>query len=662
MRYRAYQIGLGQQLETPDFVMQHLPRHAAWGYNTLLLYLEGAYRFPSHPSFAVEHAWTPAQMQAVVQCATSVGVGVIPTVPSLGHTAYFLQHPAYRQFDERREEQGEDGLPILSGQVCPSMDKSYRFFADLYRDIAPFCTAGYLHVSLDESLMLGVCSRCKSRVERIGYGGIFLEHLQRLHELVTGLGLRMAVWGDMFYYFPELIPRIPIDVTIFDWYYYPFDRLPRVELYNFRQVDSARKLRRAGLEVWGCPNMGAFFREVSIRFQANVENVRSWWRYGQETDCTGLGITSWFNPFCTSELNVLGNAMAAECWLAPASDTATAMRQGIERMYGPEAHAALPILAALEQYPLVGNWHWQIITSSLDKMATLESPPRLAAEVTTLTKAAAAAEASGVPSAVRDTARVRSYYAVKEWLARAGSRMLFQARQAAAAGATRRYAHCLTTLHAMLDACERALPIAMTATESLWALSRPVTLANPLLTNMRRDAESYTRLRHFLAEATARPEQIFDTCDLLGARQLLVRVRNRRPCLQGLEVQVSTDGQQYRSLHRLYLLEFDAAAGQRVSNVIHTHAILLPDDLPINVPLYVRLKANGIGEVDIAQPVLLDGAIKRHPRRVTDTFGATTDADRLLDRGWATVGAPAPTKGFVTPEMQNSEQFITVEF
>jgi len=39
MQVRSFQIDIGRQVETPEFVMRAIPRHAEWGYNALTLYL-----------------------------------------------------------------------------------------------------------------------------------------------------------------------------------------------------------------------------------------------------------------------------------------------------------------------------------------------------------------------------------------------------------------------------------------------------------------------------------------------------------------------------------------------------------------------------------------------------------------------------------------------
>ena len=663
MKYRAYQIDLGRQVETPEFVMDWIPKHAAWGYNTLALYLEDAFRFPSHPEFAQTKAWTPAQMKAVVKCASASGMTMIPMIPALGHTAYFLKHPKYRKLSEKRETIGEDGLPVLSGQVCPCLEETYEFLADLFKDMAPYCTAGYLHVSLDESLELGLCSLCKKKVAKQGHAKLFLNHLERLHQIVTKLGLRMAIWADMLYYFPGIITRIPKDVAMFDWYYYPFKRFPRVELFNFREVDSAGKLVRAGLETWACPNNGPFFCEVAPPFIDRLRNIEAWWRYGNQVGTEGICVTSWSPVYAGAELNNLVNAAAADLWMKPGKpDFRRMIKNGLERMYGRNGLTALPTIELMEANQLTGYWRYQIVRAPLNRTATLEAPENLAATVRRFAAVSAKAKKDNIPAALRRTLKLREYYIVKEQLSRGGSKLLLDIRKAVQAKKMADFSSNLEKLQALLAGCQAEAVIAAQATQALWKTTRYVRETNPLRELIGKDQQSYRDLAGFLTKAKAEPETVFQSCDLLGARQLLVTVRNRKPCLQGLQVLICVAGKEFKVLNTLWLMEFSADAGARNTNFIHTHSMPLPDDLPAGQPLRIRFKATGIGEVEIRNPVLFEGVKRRKPQRVLEKMGRTRNAGALLHGGWTMMGAKAPAKGFPTPAQFSESHWVTTEF
>lgn len=662
MKTRAYQIDLGRQVERPEWVMAWIPHHAAWGYNVLVLYLEDAFRFPSHPAFAQPRAWTPRDLERVVRCAGDHGMTVIPVVPSLGHTAYALKHPAYRHLGERRDERDGEGRPVVSGQLCPSLAGGYALLADLYRDIAPFCTAGYLHVSLDESFDLGVCPRCRARVARGGAGGLFVAHLRRVHGLVRRLDLRPAIWGDMFYYFPEAIAAVPRDVAVFDWYYYPFRRRPRVELFNFRELDSAGALVRAGLETWACPMNGPFFSEIAPPFAERLGNIVSWWNYGRRVGAHAICVTSWSPTHAAAELTNLVNAAAAELWLAPGAggDIRAMLENGLRRLYGARAaDAAAAAVGLLDRHPLYGYWRDQALRAPLSRMATLDRGGEADAAVRDFARRLPAARAA--PPALRHTVTIRDYTLRRERLSRHGSALLADARRRAAAG--RPVAAVLARIEGWRAETEAQRRRALSATRALWRLSRHARQENPLAAMLRGEGEVLRRLGRFLAAAGRAPQRLDASCDLLGARQLVVTVRCRRPCLQGLAIEVAADGGTWRPLQSLYLLEFSAATSRPLTNSVRRHTVPLPDDLaPREGAWRVRLRAVGLGEVEVSRPRLLDGARLRAPDGLTGQRGRVRGAAALPRGGWARLGAAAPRAGFAGPDDFAREHAVTLSW
>jgi hypothetical protein len=287
---RAFQWDLARQVERLDILLKLLPRYAEWGYEELYLHLEDAVEYPSLPAVARPDAYSYRQFARLVAAATAVGIRVVPIVNLLGHTQYLIKVPELRDLNELRDA---DGQPLERGQICPLHPRTLEIAEKLLRDMAPFCTAGKVHVGLDESFHLGKCPRCRAEVARAGLAGHFAAHVNRLHQLTRSLGLRMGLWADMLALLPAAIPRLPRDVIAYDWYYYPFARHPRVEIHNFAEIDLATPLRAQGIEYWGCPMAGAFRYEPLPVFGERMANIESWWRRCRRVGAGGFLITSW---------------------------------------------------------------------------------------------------------------------------------------------------------------------------------------------------------------------------------------------------------------------------------------------------------------------------------------------------------------------------------
>ena len=329
---RAFQWDLARQVERLDFLLKWLPRYAGWGYEELYIHLEDAVEYPSLPGVARSDAYSYGQFARLVEAATAAGIRVVPIVNLLGHTQYLIKTPELRDLNELRDASGQ---PLDRGQICPLHPRTLETAGNLLRDMAPFCTAGKVHVGLDESFLLGRCPRCRADIDRVGLAAHFAAHVGQLDRLTNSLGLRMGMWADMLALLPAAIPLLPRDVIAYDWYYYPFTRHPRVELRNFAEVDLATPLQARGIEYWGCPMNGAFRYEPLPVFGERLANILSWWRRCRRVGAGGFLVTSWEANRLAIELATAVDAAAACLWLDPGvEDPREMLARGFARVFG----------------------------------------------------------------------------------------------------------------------------------------------------------------------------------------------------------------------------------------------------------------------------------------------------------------------------------------
>ena len=255
---KAFQWDLGRQVERLDWLLEQLPRYADWGYRELYLHLEDAVEFPSLPGAARSDAYSQRQLARLVGEAARVGIGVVPIVNLLGHTQYLIKVPGLRDLNELR---APDGSPLAQGQICPLHPRTLDVADALIGDVSAFCTAGKVHVGLDESFSLGRHPLCAAEVARDGLPAHFGRYVQRLNGVASGRGLRLGLWADMLALLPGAIAHLPPGIIAYDWYYYPFGLRPRIELRNFAEYDIEPALRARGIEYWGCPMNGSFRHE-----------------------------------------------------------------------------------------------------------------------------------------------------------------------------------------------------------------------------------------------------------------------------------------------------------------------------------------------------------------------------------------------------------------
>jgi hypothetical protein len=285
----GFQLDVARQIERPEVLFSAVRGTHKLGYNTVQLYLEDAYAFPRHPRIGRPHAYSVEVMQELQRLCASQGQELIPVFPSLGHGSYITGKEGYADYDEGR------GRGKLTGCLSPSFPETYTLLQELYEDWCLHIPGRYLHVGLDESDAMGQYHIRTHGAEGFDPAGMFAQHCNRLNAIARSLGRRMILWGDMFYYIPAAIPAIDKDIIVADWYYYPFQDTPAVELFGFRKLDSSRILRQAGLEVWGIPSIwpNCPFPDIRDRWR----NLRDWMRYGQSVGLNGIINTEWENSW-----------------------------------------------------------------------------------------------------------------------------------------------------------------------------------------------------------------------------------------------------------------------------------------------------------------------------------------------------------------------------
>ena len=595
---RAFQWDLGRQVERLDWLLAQLPRYAAWGYQELYLHLEDAVEFPSVPGVARHDAYSYKQMTQLVAEATRVGIKVVPIVNLLGHTQYLIKMPELRELNELC---GPDGSPFPGGQICPLHPRTLEIAEKLLRDMAPFCTAGKVHVGLDESFQLGQHPLSRKEITEIGLAGHFAAHVGRLHAITTSLGLKMGMWADMLYFIPEAIPLLPVDLTIYEWYYYGFPRRPRVELFNFAESDLGAQLRTRNFAVWGCPMNGSARYEPLPHFADRLDNILSWWRHGAKIGTEGLLVTSW-EPFrLAMEMTTVVDAAAACLWLDPGvTQPREMLARGFARVFGAKtSQQAAHVALACDKYPFGGYPLWQA-NERWDTVSRREPLKSYRAQEKYFAKLVR--DSKRLPAPLRASVELRHYLAARDVFLREA------ARNTAA-----------ITLRASAKRYEKALTTGTRAVREMWQFTRDRRVRGANERILAQDAKRFRAWR--------RGELVFG-----GRWQLCYAVNNFAPCLQLVAVEQQQADGSWQIVQSCHTIEFQTAAAQPRGSFVREHAAPVAwDGDPANPPK-LRIALRGLGQVKIERVELSDGR--------------TTHSAKLSTK---LIGQPAPKKGL--PEL-----------
>ncbi len=643
---RAFQWDLARQVERLDFLKKLLPRYARWGYQELYLHLEDAVHYPSLPGIGRDDAYSYEELGELVLAAAQNGIRVVPIVNLLGHTQYLIKHPDWRDLNELRDEEGR---ARERGQVCPLHPRLGEVAEKLLRDMAPFCTAGKVHVGLDESFHLGQCPRCREEVARIGLAGHFAGHASRLSALCGRVNLQLGLWADMLYFIPEAIPLLPRGITAYDWYYYPFAEKPRVEFFNFAERDLQPALKKQGIAYYGCPMNGAFRYEPLPVFGDRLANIRSWWRRCAAVNAEGFLVTSWEANRLALETTTIVDAAAAGFWLAPGPDDATTLlAQGLKRFYGSQIPRSLARgLLAADEHAFAGYARWEI-NDRWDTFAGNESLKPYEADERFFARLLLPPPAW--PKALAASLNFRLYLARRDVFVRETARAVFRLRRLYAAGKPAELFKLLAQLDAQRTRFAHSMRSGRQAAQGMWRRTRDSRGANPNRLMLEGDATRLAGWRQWLKRVRKDPVLIWQASPFCGAWQLQFMVHNFAPAVQRVAVeQQQTDGT-WRELAGRYTIEFRAKAARSSTKIKREFTVpltpasgsaRLPDPSPVFAAL--RLALRGVGQVAISQVALTNGAevsLLQRPRQ-----------RKIL-------GTPAPRRGLPRPDSAGAPMLL----
>ena len=636
---RAFQWDLARQVERLGWLIAQLPRYAAWGYEELYLHLEDAVAYPSLPGVARADAYAYRELEQLVAAATRAGIKVVPIANLLGHTQYLIKTPALRDLNELR---AADGSPLGRGQICPLHPRALEVAEKLLRDLAPFCTAGKVHVGLDESFHLAHCPRCRAEVAQKGLAAHFAGYVSRLHALTARHGLRMGMWADLLAFIPQAIPMLPAGIAAYDWYYYPFGRKPRVELFNFKECDLAPALRKQGIEYWGCPMNGAFRHEPLPVFGERLANIVSWWQRCQKTHAAGMLITSWEPSRLAQEMTTVVDAAAASLWLSPeTADATTMLAHGFARVFDlGKASALSTARTALrcDEHACTGYARWEIN----DRWDGGASPNENIARYTQSARFYARLGKQKLPPPFAASAAFLRYLAMRDVFVRETARNIFRLRRllnrpappgsSADAGTKSALApkdsvtYDVTLLQAGAAAFAAEIRRGRAAARAMWRRTRDPRTPSPNELGLAHDLDRLQAWRKDWLRAMLRcPELVYMKTPFCGHWQLSFTVHNVSPALQQVVVEQQLPDGIWHKLGARFAIEFRAAAARPRANVRREFSV--PVDNPLDS---LRIAVRGLGRIGIENVTLTDGVVTLRPR----------------GRRRFSLGRPAPRQGW----------------
>lgn len=622
---RAFQWDLARQVERLDWLLAQLPRYADWGYQELYLHLEDAVEYPSLPSVARSDAYRHRDLATLVQRADRLGIKVVPIVNLLGHTQYLIKTPELRHLNELCHP---DGTPTERGQLCPVLPQTLDTAEKLFNDVSAFCSAGKIHVGLDESFHLGHHAKSREEISAIGLAAHFAGYASRLHERISGRGLKMGMWADMLVLIPEAIPLLPHGIAAYDWYYYPFQSRPRMELYNFRDYDLAPALRARGIDYWGCPMNGAFRSEPMPIFSDRLGNLRAWWKRCHQVGAAGFLVTSWEPSRIAIETTTVIDAAASALWRKPTiDDDAGMLAHGFARTH-PHATARevlswARIALACDAHAFSGYARWEI-NDRWDGISTRTRFARTSAEL----RFFARAQKRNLPAPFDTSLAYRRYLAERDCFVQEAARGVWRLRRLRNKGRHADFAAELQRLHLDATTFRKTMKDGQVAAAAMWNRSRDRRTRGQNLQILEADRQRLRAWIVWLKTVRKNHPLVESGSPVTGAWQLQFFVHTFAPALQKIVVEEQSASGDWQPIGARFTIEFRAEAARPHARIRREIAV------PVTRPNAVlRIAVRGLGQVAISSVELTNGVVTLTPAK------EARSTKKIL-------GQPAPQQSF----------------
>lgn len=258
---------------TLDYLKMQIRTLAEYKINLLGFNMEHVFDFQTQAlvSPKEEAALTPAEIKELVEYASKYYITLLPEQQAFGHLHQFLKYEIYSDLAETPH-----------GHVLtPTNPKTYDFIRQVYGEVVPLFPGPFFHIGSDETFELGL-GQTKALAAQQGLGRVYLEHLQKVFEIVQPYHKQLMFWGDIAVKYPELLTILPKDMIAVPWDY---DPKPSYE-------NIITPYTSAGLRVVVAPgagNWGVIWPSLESAFV----NIRNFVRDGQKHQAIGALNTTW---------------------------------------------------------------------------------------------------------------------------------------------------------------------------------------------------------------------------------------------------------------------------------------------------------------------------------------------------------------------------------
>ncbi|MFA6471916.1 MAG: glycoside hydrolase family 20 zincin-like fold domain-containing protein [Candidatus Latescibacterota bacterium] len=280
--YHDISRGKVPQIKTMKLLIEKASRYKL---NQIQFYVEHVFAFRSNADI-----WkgfdviTPDEILQLDEYACSLQIDLVPSLASFGHMYEILQNPVYsslcelENFDPKQQLLWKNRMEHHTIDV--SNEGSYKLIGEMFEDYLPLFSSKTFNICCDETWDLGT-GRTKKLADKEGVGELYIGHILRLIEMVQKYDKKVMIWGDIVVKHPELISRLPKDVTLLNWEYGQSVTDDQTSLFG-----------KSGVRFFNCPGVSGWNRLANDLNAATI-NIRNMVDYGKKNGARGILNTDW---------------------------------------------------------------------------------------------------------------------------------------------------------------------------------------------------------------------------------------------------------------------------------------------------------------------------------------------------------------------------------
>ncbi len=187
-----------------ETLKRYLDWSACFKINMICFELEDKFAYPSHPVIGQPAAFTPQQLQDLVNYGLARYIQIVPNIQAPAHMGFVLKHDEFKNLRS-------DGSNYMAKFSDPA---TYDLIFDMYKDVID-ATRGvdYLHVSTDEVYYAGIDAQDqKVRPYNPENRSLwFVEFVNKARDFAARYNRRIFVWVEM-PVLPGHVEKLPPDI------------------------------------------------------------------------------------------------------------------------------------------------------------------------------------------------------------------------------------------------------------------------------------------------------------------------------------------------------------------------------------------------------------------------------------------------------------------